>query len=66
MQEQDIKVLLEKYKTGTITDAEKAVLDQWYLQVAEDRSEELSNEERLETFDTVLANLNEVIYERKS
>ncbi|MDB5281069.1 MAG: fec operon regulator FecR [Bacteroidota bacterium] len=66
MQEEDIKVLLEKYQAGTITDAEKAVLDEWYLHVAADRSETLSDEERLETFDTVLAHLNEVIYERKT
>jgi transmembrane sensor len=66
MQAQDIKVLLEKYKAGTITDAEKAVLDQWYLQVAVDSSEELTEEERLETFDQVLANLNEVVYAKKA
>jgi len=66
MQEQDIKALLDKYRAGTITDAEKAILDEWYLHVAADRSEELSDEERLETFDQVLANLQSVIDEKKT
>jgi len=57
MQEEDIKALLEKYKAGTITDAEKAVLDQWYLQVAADNSQELSEAERLQTFDSVQQHL---------
>ncbi|WP_448698148.1 FecR family protein [Mucilaginibacter sp. AW1-3] len=66
MREEDIKVLLDKYKAGTITDGEKAVLDQWYLHVAADGSEELSDEERLDTFEQVLVHLNEVIYEKKT
>jgi len=60
MQEQDIQILLGKYKAGTISDAEKAVLDKWYLHVAADSSQELSDEERLQTFDTVLQRLEEV------
>lgn len=62
MQDEYIKELLEKYKSGTITDAEKAVLDKWYLHVAADRSNELSEAERLKTFDDVLVHLNEVSY----
>ncbi|WP_183557814.1 FecR family protein [Mucilaginibacter sp. SP1R1] len=67
MEVQDIiiKTLLEKYKTGTITDGEKAVLDKWYLHVAVDNSEELSDEERLRTFASVLIGLEEVIAEKK-
>jgi transmembrane sensor len=66
MEEQDlIKALLEKHKAGTITDAEKAVLDKWYLHVAADSSEELSDADRLQTFDTVLANLEEIITEKR-
>ncbi|SDE84992.1 FecR family protein [Mucilaginibacter pineti] len=61
MEEQElIKALLEKYKAGTITDADKAVLDKWYLHVAADSSEELSEADRLQTFDTVLHHLEEV------
>jgi len=67
MEDQDlIKTLLEKYKAGTITDAEKAVLDQWYLHVAADSGQELSDEDRLQTFDNVLHHLQEVIAERRT
>lgn len=67
MEEQDhIKFLLERYKAGTITDVEKAVLDKWYLHVAADSSNELSDEERLQTFDTVLASLNEVVDRKRT
>jgi transmembrane sensor len=66
MEDQDlIKALLEKYKAGTITDAEKAVLDKWYLHVAADSAEELSDEDRLQTFDNVLHHLEEVIAEKR-
>ncbi|MBK0379309.1 FecR family protein [Mucilaginibacter segetis] len=60
MQDEAIKGLLEKYKLGTITDAEKAVLDEWYLHVAADSSEALSELERLKTFDAVLEHLEDV------
>lgn len=66
MEEQDIKALLEKYKLGTITDQEKAILDKWYLHVAVDSPEELTDEERLDTFDTVLAQLNELTVQKKT
>jgi len=65
MQEKDFKALLDKHKAGIISDAEKTVLDSWYLQVAVDASNELSDENRLETFNHVLANLNEVIYGKR-
>lgn len=61
MTDQTIKTLLEKYKAGTITDAERAVLDKWYLHVAVDNSEELSDEERLQALKMVLATLNKII-----
>lgn len=66
MEEQGIKALLEKYKSGTITDEEKAILDKWYLHVSADSFEELADEERLETFDSVLAHLNQLTDQRKT
>jgi transmembrane sensor len=66
VQDHNIKALLEKYNAGTITDKEKAILDKWYLYVTVDNSEELSDEERLRTFDAVLISLEEVIAEKKT
>jgi len=54
----DIKLLLEKYKAGTISEQERAVLDKWYLHVVADGSGEMDERRLLETFDQVLANLD--------
>lgn len=65
MEEQDIKILLNKYKAGTATDFEKAQLDKWYLDVAVDNVEELTEEERVKTLNNVLSNLEHLVYKRK-
>ena len=66
MKDEDIiKSLLEKHQKGTISDAEKALLDNWYLYVAAEPSEELSDKERIQTFDKVFINLQRVVNGRK-
>jgi hypothetical protein len=57
----DIKILLEKHKAGTITDRERALLDKWYLHVAADDLEELTELGRLQTFDEVLTHLEKYV-----
>jgi len=41
------------------------VLDKWHLHIAKGRSNELSKEERLTTFNVALAHMKEIIYREK-
>ncbi|HEX8020955.1 FecR family protein [Mucilaginibacter sp.] len=42
MQQKDAKILFDKLKDGTITNEEKSVLDEWYLQYNEEDENELT------------------------
>jgi hypothetical protein len=57
MDEQSIKVLLDKYKAGTATEEELALLESWYLTYEEEGPADLSMDERLKAVDKVWANL---------
>ena len=47
MQEKEIKVILDKYKNGTATAEEKALLESWYLVHQEPEPYEFKIEEKL-------------------
>ncbi|WP_439697431.1 FecR family protein [Mucilaginibacter sp. AW1-7] len=57
MEEKDIKNLLDKYRAGTASEEEIALLESWYLHFTEQEPEVLTEEERLHTFNEVWANL---------
>lgn len=57
MTEQEVKILLEKYKAGTATEEELALLESWYLSYEETGTADLSMTERLKAVDKVWANL---------
>lgn len=57
MDEQSIKVLLDKYKAGIATEEELALLESWYLSYEEQGPSELSMDERLKAVDRVWTNL---------
>ena len=58
MDERSIKVLLDKYKAGTATEEELALLESWYLTYEADGPSELSMEKRLKAVDKVWENLD--------
>lgn len=58
MDEQAIKALLDKYKEGTATEEELALLESWYLHYEADNPSELSMEKRLAAVDSVWYKLN--------
>ncbi|SFE35201.1 FecR family protein [Chitinophaga sp. CF118] len=53
MDEQAIKVLLDKYKEGRATEEELALLESWYLSYEEQGPSELSMNDRLKAVDKV-------------
>lgn len=57
MQEQELKDLLERFHNGTATEAEKALLENWYLQYREEDDAQYSLNERLEDADMIWAQL---------
>jgi hypothetical protein len=57
MDEKEIKVLLDKYKEGTATEEERALLESWYLTYEEQGSADLSMETRVKAVDKVWAKL---------
>lgn len=57
MQEEEIKNILDNYKNGQATEAEKALLESWYLTYQEAGTSELGLEERAADLDRVLLNL---------
>lgn len=57
MQEKEIKTILENYKNGTASEAEKALLESWYLKYQEPEPYEFGLEERSKDLDLVLSNL---------
>ncbi|MDB5117697.1 MAG: anti-sigma factor [Mucilaginibacter sp.] len=59
MEERDIKNLLDKYRAGIASEEEIALLESWYLHFTAQEPEVLSEEERLQTFNEVWANLQE-------
>ncbi|KAA2240258.1 DUF4974 domain-containing protein [Chitinophaga agrisoli] len=61
MQEQELKDLLSRIHNGTATDAEKALLENWYLQHREEHPADYSLEERLEDAAAVWARLQPAI-----
>lgn len=61
MQEQELRDLLARIQNGTATDAEKALLENWYLQYREQDMAEYSLEERVADAATVWAGLQPVI-----
>ncbi|MDR6785706.1 transmembrane sensor [Pedobacter africanus] len=65
MQEKEIKVILDKYKNGTATAEEKALLESWYLVHQEPEPYEFKIEERAKDLDTVLTNLDNAYYKNK-
>lgn len=61
MQEQELRDLLARIQDGTATDAEKALLENWYLQYREQDIAEYSREERVEDAAAIWAELQPVI-----
>ncbi|TKC60221.1 FecR family protein [Pedobacter hiemivivus] len=57
MQEKEIKALLDNYKNGTASEAEKALLERWYLKYQEPEPYEFGLEERSKDLDLVLTRL---------
>ncbi|QJD98239.1 hypothetical protein HH214_21340 [Mucilaginibacter robiniae] len=53
MEEKDITILLNKYKAGTASVEEIALIETWYLDFTEQGSELMGEAERLHTFDKV-------------
>jgi hypothetical protein len=58
MDEQAIKALLDKYRNGTASEEEVALLESWYLGYKEQFSEELPIERRIAAVDIVWEQLN--------
>ncbi|HWV64305.1 FecR family protein [Chitinophaga sp.] len=65
MEEQALKDLLDRIRNGTATDAERALLENWYLQYQEESPAEYSLDERLEDAEAVWAKLQPAIIHRK-
>jgi len=59
MQEKEIKAILNNYKNGIATEAEKALLESWYLNYQEPEVNEFELEERAKDLDLVLEKLND-------
>jgi transmembrane sensor len=57
MDEKEIKELLDKYKEGTATEEERALLESWYLTYEEQGPADLSMDERVKAVDKVWAKL---------
>jgi transmembrane sensor len=51
MNENEVKALLNRYRSGIATDEDNALLDSWYLDFEESGPEELSMDERLRAVD---------------
>lgn len=58
MQEKEIKTILDNYKNGVASEAEKALLESWYLNYQEPETNDFELEERAKDLDLVLARLN--------
>lgn len=58
MQEKEIKTILDNYKNGVASEAEKALLESWYLNYQEPEINDFELEERAKDLDLVLARLN--------
>ncbi|MCZ4222525.1 FecR family protein [Pedobacter rhodius] len=58
MNEEDIKHILDKYKAGSASDEEIALLESWYLQFNLPEPEVLNEQERMEAFNRVGTHLN--------
>ncbi|RQO69836.1 anti-sigma factor [Pedobacter sp. KBW06] len=65
MEEEEIKNILERYKDGKASGAEKALLENWYLTYQEPGDDELDLEARSKDLDVILLNL-EKAYRKKS
>jgi len=59
MEEKDIRLILDKYSAGTATPEEIALLESWHLRYTTPDPAGLSEEDRLETFNQVWANLGQ-------
>ena len=57
MDKEDIETILTKYKAGTASKEEIALLESWYLSFTSPGTETLGEKERLQTFNQVWANL---------
>jgi transmembrane sensor len=60
MDKKDIKTILDKYKAGIASEEEIALLESWYLNFTLQASENITEDERLQTFNRVWANLENV------
>lgn len=60
MQEKEIAVILQNYKNGIATEAEKALLERWYLSYQEPEAHDLDLESRAQDLDRVLSNIKEL------
>ncbi|WEK18463.1 MAG: FecR domain-containing protein [Candidatus Pedobacter colombiensis] len=61
MEEKKAQALFQKYAAGNCTEAEKALLESWYLQHSPDAYPDMSIEERLEDKQQILAALQQTI-----
>lgn len=61
MEEKKAQALFQKYVAGNCTEAEKALLESWYLQHTPDVYPDMSVEERLEDKEEILAALEQSI-----
>lgn len=59
MQEKEIKAILDNYRNGNASEAEKALLERWYLAYQEPEPYEFGLEERSKDLDLVLTRLKE-------
>lgn len=57
MNNEEVKILLDRYKEGIATEAELALLESWYLKDEDTLAPEMSMEERLAAVETVWAKL---------
>jgi transmembrane sensor len=58
MNEKEVKDLLDRYRSGTASEADRALLESWYPGYREEGTEELGMEERILAVDMVWKNLN--------
>lgn len=66
MEQKKAQALLEKYVAGNCTEAEKALLESWYLQHNLDQTPDMSAEERMEDKQEIMAALNRAIQPKRS
>ncbi|EHQ24898.1 FecR family protein [Mucilaginibacter paludis] len=58
MDDNEVKELLNRYRLGTATDEDKALLESWYLDFEEPGPEELSMDERLRAVNAAWQHIN--------